>query len=234
MFEALAIICSIFFLLSFMLLFKKPLSKFFSFLFSPITKSLAKKRKEKRDKQERLRSTVIPKLASAVPYQKISPPLPESDLTSAEDPEKEELNNDNSPYNLAKERLKSIQNQTREAIGNDEAKSQIQSELHRISKSNAQIDFGKISPENISRLPRFNQDAYLPPFIKTRLESDESAILAKRKQFQSPKSQSPKSFSKRKSGAAEVEIDGEKIDLSKLPPNIKKLLLSGILDKKDF
>jgi len=62
----------------------------------------------------------------------------------------------------------------------------------------------------------------------------EQAILEKRKFEQMEKHQNEASNSKVQKDIAEVEIDGEKVDISTLPINIKKLLISGILDRKKY
>ncbi len=231
MFETLAIICSLFFLLSFIVLFRKALAKFFSFLFSPIKRKIAKRKKEKQRRLAEARAIIVPKLVNTTPVEKLPPP------PSAEEndkPQKEEVESEEESFKYIKERVKSLQSQTGESFANEQESAGIDSDLNRISKSYRMIDPDKISPVNRERLSRFNQEEYLPPFIKSRLESDENAILAKRRQMENIKKQSVEKFLKEKKTPAEVEIDGKKIDLSNLPPNIKKLLIAGILNKKDF
>ncbi len=100
----------------------------------------------------------------------------------------------------------------------DNVRSQIDEELKNISKT---LEKPNPQSESISRKDN------LPLFVSSRVKSDENAILTRIKREEQA------NFSSH-STASEIEIDGDKIDLSKLPTHIKKLLISGILDRKDF
>lgn len=225
MFVTLAIVCICFFILSFSLLFRKKLAKFFSAIFY-FFKNLFRKKQIKNEKRViASKNQVVPKMIGDKNLTRIDAPVQtfvkKSDITSFNNESVEKIQDNLDDKTLDRRYGLSFKEiERREKM--DRERSELDEEIKKISKSMELEE--KMSTGKTGLLSKKNS---LPSFITNRTNEEEKAILSKRK------------FSDfdtfvEKDKTAVVEIDKEEIDLSKLPANIKKLLISGILDRKDF
>ncbi|NCB48214.1 MAG: hypothetical protein EOM55_01095 [Clostridia bacterium] len=238
MFVTLAIVCICFFILSFSLLFWKKLGKFFNSILKFFNK-LFRIKKKKKERLKASKSQIVPKLITANksvdalkedpkqektvivgeknienPFVKISEELPLRKIVEDEKFE-EKMKLPEKKFSLSLEETQRNKLMAKERLELDE-------ELEKLTK-NFYIDEKK-SEDKVSM---FEKKKHLPNFILNRTQEDEKAILSKRKMSNFT------DFAENKN-STEIVIDNEKIDLGKLPTNIKKLLISGILDRKDF
>ena len=229
MFVTLAIICICFFIFSFSLLFRKQLGKFFHSIFRFFKKLFFRKNKKKQEILKVNKPQIVPKMISSSSPKRIDAPdektieeLKENSISHSST--KINIDTDNDIIQEQKEdrrygfSLDEVEKRKKLAIERGE----LDEELKKITKS-----FNLDEKDLEEKIKMFDKKKNLPEFITNRSRVQEKTILSKRKPIDLM------SFEEKKN-PAETIIDNEKIDLSNLPMNIKKLLISGILDRKDF
>jgi len=270
MFVTLAIICICFFILSFSLLFRKQLGKFFSFFSSLFKKHNEKNKKDKENRLKASTKQVAPKMISGDGVKKIDAPALKTDdstllkkdvvaplktnvvaplktdgstllKTNAVSPYKKDENRfflkNSSEHASVTTENKDNENQEKDVTRKYDFSFKTSQKNQKLVKERNELDeeIGKISKmigemekeKDVENKKMFDVQKGLPNFITNRMKEDEKTILGRRK------SSDFMNLVKNKK-STEIEIDNELIDLSKLPANIKKLLISGILDRKDF
>jgi uncharacterized protein YneF (UPF0154 family) len=224
MYVILAIVCIVLFLLSFAVLFHKQLGIFFSAI-GRIFKKIFNRKKKPLPPVSTEQKRVVLKKPESLPVgegqtEQIKQSPVEENKENSDDRELfEELEKRFGQKNTSEKQNAEILNRYELSQENLDKRSQLDEQRKRMDK--------EINDLNV-KFKRFNfgDTTQIPEFLQKKSEDTRRAILEKDKDdFLSVKPQKT---------SAEIEIDKEKIDLSKLPPNIKKLLISGILDKKDF
>lgn len=214
MFVALAIICICFFILSFSFLFRKQLGKFFSAIFYFFKKPFNKKKTNKENRIKASTKQIVPKLIEGKENKRLDAPVKKDEkVFSQKDDEEKEIFSDRK-FGISLQEFQKKEKLAKERVEIDE-------ELKKISKA---LDLDELENGSNKLLDKKKD---LPEFVLNRTSQDEKAILGKRRTKEL-------TFFEKMQNTTEIEIDNEKIDLSKLPTNIKKMLITGILDRKDF